>query len=191
MKAAFIITAVIIIGLCILFSAVVANAQLRLSVASPGLHPQDPLRPLATYDETVDVGLELRLSDLWVEQSPPTYVMRVLTSQHYQNGFPSFPDTEGGAWYFCLAWLDPGGVFVNFSAGQSGQWLWIVDDMWQGRLPSDYTTLSVKLMDASGACAPAGGTMRSYEIPITWITDPVPTANTTWGGVKSMYGGAP
>ena len=186
MKAARMLTMVSLL----LLSAGSADAQLLLSIAGPGLNQGDPLRPIALYDETVDAGLEIYIQDLWRERVFPFHsgwVMRLVTSQHHQNDFPNLPDTEPGPFYFCLVWFEPGEVFVNFSVGQTGNWLWIVDDLWRGYVPTDFTHLSVMFMEASGACSPLGGTMRYVEIPITWLTEPVPTDDTSWSAIKGMY----
>ena len=119
------------------------------------------------------------------------FYLMVRTRCHEYNGYPGFPDTDSGGpglGYTCIMWFEPGTLFLGMHSGSScPEGVRVLHSgMWGGHHPTDFTTLKVVLI-ATEWPHHTPRVMHTYSIPIVWLTDPVPTTPSTWGGVKSLY----
>ena len=91
--------------------------------------------------------------------------------------------------YDVIVWFEPHELFFgqqipNETGDDRVHFLY--GNRWEGHHPTDFTHLRVVLLGYSINFDPPY-CFNTYEIPVVWEGGAVPTAKSSWGGVKSKY----
>jgi hypothetical protein len=142
--------------------------------------------PAGCYSESADSVLVL---DLLATHGPELqgsiHYFGLLSRNHSSVGcgYPDSNSDPGCSGYDITAWFEPGGVPVGHVDGAGDQNAQLAGNEWLGHVPTDFTHIRVQFQAGS----PCEADARELMIPVSWLTQPLPTRSVTWGRVKSLF----